>query len=95
MGKESKHCKVICDRLLYLLIDNLYKSKWFMTISSTLEEYMPVVWENQTSGHINVPKYPIAKNLKCPCIVKWNKRLNNMTICDVYLGLYLRLSMLI
>ncbi len=47
-GKESKLCKVIYDRLLYLFNDDQYKSKWLRTIRSTLEECnIADIWENQ------------------------------------------------
>ena len=88
MGKQSKLSKVIYDQLLFLFNDDQYKSKWLMTIKSTLEECnMDEVWENQTFGTVNLLKYTIAKNLKCQFIVNWKNELNNMTSCDVYVHL--------
>ncbi len=54
IGKESKLCKVIYDKLLYLFHEDQYKAKWFTTIKSILEECsMAEVWENQTFGTVN------------------------------------------
>ncbi len=38
LGKESKLCKVICDRMQYLFNDNQYKSEWMIIIKSILDE---------------------------------------------------------
>ncbi len=55
LEKESKLCKVIYDRLLYLFNDDHYKSKWLMTIKSILEERsMAEVWENHAFESINM-----------------------------------------
>ncbi len=72
LGKESKLCKVIYDRLLYLFNDDQYKSKWLMIIKSILQECsMADVWKNHAFGSVNMLKYNIAKNLKCQFIIKW------------------------
>ncbi len=85
LGNESKLCKVIYDRLLYIFNDDQYKSKWLMTIKSILEGCsLAEVWETQTFGSVNILKYNIAKNLKCQFIIKQKNELNNLTSCDVY-----------
>ncbi len=72
IGKESKLCKVIYDKLLYLFNDDQYKTKWLTIIRSILEEYsMTDVWENQTFGTVNMLEYNISKNLKCKFITRW------------------------
>ncbi len=61
---KPKLCKLIYDRLLYIFNDDQYKSKWFMTIKSRLEECkMSEVWENQICWSDNVLKYTIANIL--------------------------------
>ncbi len=74
--------------MLYLFNNDEYKSKWLMTIKSILEECsIAEVWEKETLGSVNIPKYNITKNLKCQFIKKWKNELNNMISCYVYVHL--------